>query len=74
VTASPPAGSGDGDDAGDPATVDLRPAVESAAHLHWYGKRRLRPLRKMGHVTATGDAVADPLATVRAVREETGFR
>jgi 5-(carboxyamino)imidazole ribonucleotide synthase len=25
-----------------------------AAHLHWYGKREVRPLRKMGHVTVTG--------------------
>ena len=52
-------------------TVDLRPALDSPASLHWYGKRRLRPLRKMGHVTATGD---DPLATARRVRDELGFR
>jgi 5-(carboxyamino)imidazole ribonucleotide synthase len=25
------------------------------AHLHWYGKREVRPLRKMGHVTLTAD-------------------
>ncbi|MFC7235964.1 5-(carboxyamino)imidazole ribonucleotide synthase [Halosegnis marinus] len=24
-------------------------------HLHWYGKREVRPLRKMGHVTLTAD-------------------
>lgn len=24
------------------------------AHMHWYGKREVRPLRKMGHVTLTG--------------------
>ena len=24
------------------------------AHLHWYGKAEVRPLRKMGHVTVTG--------------------
>ncbi|SEO96971.1 5-(carboxyamino)imidazole ribonucleotide synthase [Halogranum amylolyticum] len=23
--------------------------------LHWYGKREVRPLRKMGHITAVGD-------------------
>ena len=29
------------------------------AHLHWYGKAQVRPLRKMGHVTVTGaDGVA----------------
>jgi len=55
-------------------TVDLRPALDSPAHLHWYGKQHLRPLRKMGHVTATADAVDDPLATARAVRDEMGFR
>ncbi|MFD1642271.1 5-(carboxyamino)imidazole ribonucleotide synthase [Halohasta litorea] len=26
---------------------------EPNAHLHWYGKKQARPLRKMGHVTAT---------------------
>ena len=25
------------------------------AHLHWYGKREARPLRKLGHVTVTGE-------------------
>ncbi len=40
----------------DTATVDLRPAVERpGVYVHWYGKRHLRPLRKMGHVTATAD-------------------
>ncbi|WP_435062707.1 5-(carboxyamino)imidazole ribonucleotide synthase [Halobaculum sp. EA56] len=31
------------------------------AHLHWYGKREARPLRKMGHLTLTadGDAAGD---------------
>ncbi|WP_335999412.1 5-(carboxyamino)imidazole ribonucleotide synthase [Halorientalis halophila] len=28
------------------------------AHLHWYGKREVYALRKMGHVTLTGDAEA----------------
>ena len=26
------------------------------AHLHWYGKKQVRPLRKMGHVTITDPA------------------
>lgn len=29
------------------------------AHLHWYGKRDVRPLRKMGHVTATGPTLEE---------------
>jgi len=28
----------------------------AAASLHWYGKRDVRPLRKMGHVTVVDDA------------------
>ncbi len=46
------------------------------AHLHWYGKREVRPLRKMGHVTLTptGDEDRDDLlARGRALRDELGF-
>lgn len=28
---------------------------EPTAHLHWYGKREVRPLRKMGHFTVLGE-------------------
>jgi 5-(carboxyamino)imidazole ribonucleotide synthase len=48
-----------------------------AAHLHWYGKDDVRPLRKMGHVTATGDPDADPtdlLESTRELRERLEFR
>lgn len=36
-----------------PATVQGIETIlaESIAHLHWYGKREVRPLRKMGHIT-----------------------
>jgi len=37
--------------------------------LHWYGKRDVYRLRKMGHVTLPGDGDADPGALVRSVRE-----
>jgi 5-(carboxyamino)imidazole ribonucleotide synthase len=46
------------------------------AHLHWYGKREVYPLRKMGHVTltGTGDATTDELlADVREVRDRVTF-
>jgi len=34
---------------------------EPGLHLHWYGKQQVRPLRKMGHLTATASAdQADP--------------
>ena len=45
--------------------------------MHWYGKRDVRPLRKMGHVTLTGEGSAEVdelLATVRAVRDGLTFR
>ncbi|MFB6154430.1 MAG: 5-(carboxyamino)imidazole ribonucleotide synthase [Haloferacaceae archaeon] len=41
------------------------------AHLHWYGKRDVRPLRKMGHVTVvpTDDASADVETLLRTARD-----
>jgi 5-(carboxyamino)imidazole ribonucleotide synthase len=47
------------------------------AHLHWYGKREVRPLRKMGHVTVTpvDDEDRDALLErARGLRSETTFR
>ncbi|MFC6717071.1 5-(carboxyamino)imidazole ribonucleotide synthase [Natrialbaceae archaeon GCM10025810] len=48
------------------------------AHLHWYGKREVRPLRKMGHVTvsARGEETADVeelLETARDLRDAVTF-
>jgi len=46
------------------------------AHLHWYGKREVYPLRKMGHVTLVGEGDADPadlLPTVESVRDDLSF-
>ncbi|MFD1587264.1 5-(carboxyamino)imidazole ribonucleotide synthase [Halorientalis brevis] len=39
------------------------------AHLHWYGKKEVYELRKMGHVTLTGDADDDPTELLESVRE-----
>jgi 5-(carboxyamino)imidazole ribonucleotide synthase len=47
------------------------------AHLHWYGKREVYELRKMGHVTVTGPDDADRdalLADVRDLRDGLTFR
>jgi 5-(carboxyamino)imidazole ribonucleotide synthase len=47
------------------------------AHLHWYGKREVYDLRKMGHVTLVGqDDAAAPalLATVRDLVDGMTFR
>ncbi|APE95667.1 5-(carboxyamino)imidazole ribonucleotide synthase [Halodesulfurarchaeum formicicum] len=42
-------------------------------HLHWYGKRDVRPLRKMGHVTVTGSDLAANHERVKAARETLRF-
>jgi 5-(carboxyamino)imidazole ribonucleotide synthase len=50
---------------------------ERAASLHWYGKREVRPLRKMGHVTVIGDQAQDPtdlLTRTREVKQILSFR
>ncbi len=49
------------------STPDLRSDHEGV-HLHWYGKRTPRPLRKMGHVTAV--APTHKAARARADRAE----
>jgi len=51
--------------------------AEPNAHLHWYGKREVRDLRKMGHVTVTGEEGEDDrgtlLETARSCRERLEF-
>ncbi|WP_276272431.1 5-(carboxyamino)imidazole ribonucleotide synthase [Haloarcula litorea] len=44
------------------------------AHLHWYGKQEVYDLRKMGHVTATGDDRDALLADTRDLRDGLTFR
>ena len=49
---------------------------DSEASLHWYGKDEVRPLRKMGHITVTGEGDVDVdtlLAHARGLREELQF-
>jgi 5-(carboxyamino)imidazole ribonucleotide synthase len=69
---------------------DSRPAdpsgVESilrhpGASYHWYGKREVRPLRKMGHLTVVGDRNGETdagterlLETARELRAEVTFQ
>jgi 5-(carboxyamino)imidazole ribonucleotide synthase len=68
-------------DVDEPRPADLRgvDAVlsEPGAHLHWYGKEAVRPLRKMGHVTLTPPAGEDSeslLARGRDLRDGLTFR
>ncbi|ADB60011.1 phosphoribosylaminoimidazole carboxylase, ATPase subunit [Haloterrigena turkmenica DSM 5511] len=48
------------------------------ANLHWYGKRQVRPLRKMGHVTVSAEDedadVEDLLETARKLEDAVTFR
>ena len=37
--------------------------------LHWYGKREVYDLRKMGHITSTGESAESVLSLVREVRD-----
>jgi 5-(carboxyamino)imidazole ribonucleotide synthase len=43
------------------------------AHLHWYGKREVYPLRKMGHLTVTGADRDTVLSRARDLRDEPPF-
>ncbi|MFD1512256.1 5-(carboxyamino)imidazole ribonucleotide synthase [Halomarina rubra] len=66
---------GDVDDP-EPAELSGVESVLSApdAHLHWYGKREVRPLRKMGHVTVVGEERETTLDRAREVRDAVTFR
>jgi 5-(carboxyamino)imidazole ribonucleotide synthase len=63
--------------------AETRPAVldggaeildEDRLAFHWYGKREVRPLRKLGHVTAVGDDRETLLDRARAARDALSFR
>ena len=69
---------GDVDEERDAVLEDVDRILETpGAHLHWYGKRQVRPLRKMGHVTVSGrdDATVDGLLeTARDLERAVTFR
>jgi len=63
----------------EPATLHgvERALATPGVSLHWYGKKEVRPLRKMGHVTATSvtdEPLADLLDRTRRVRDALTFR
>ncbi|UHH12382.1 5-(carboxyamino)imidazole ribonucleotide synthase [Halobacterium litoreum] len=66
-----------GDPDAEKRPADLAGAPDALAKpgvsLHWYGKREVRPLRKMGHVTAVGADRETLLDRARAARDATGF-
>ena len=47
--------------------------LSSDAHLHWYGKDKERPLRKMGHFTLTGDDTDELMREADEVHDELRF-
>ncbi|MCH7662176.1 MAG: 5-(carboxyamino)imidazole ribonucleotide synthase [Euryarchaeota archaeon] len=49
--------------------------AEPLVHLHWYGKREVRPLRKMGHFTVLGgdQSVEELLESARTYRRHVEF-
>jgi len=65
-----------------PAVLDGVPEAlrgdgdDHAVSMHWYGKREVRPLRKLGHVTVVGgDGDRESLlARARAARDALSFR
>ncbi len=69
---------GDVEESG-PATLrNVEPVLAAPdVDLHWYGKDEVRPLRKMGHLTATADGDADRdalLSRARTLRDGLTFR
>ena len=63
----------------EPASLSGTEAVlrSPRASLHWYGKREVRPLRKMGHVTVVDGSAEDGeeiLAHARELRDGLSFR
>ena len=65
-----------GDHHGDPAEVlGLEEAYKNPnVKVHIYGKTKVEPGRKMGHITATADTIEEALRQVRAAHSAIGFR
>ncbi|WP_458185460.1 5-(carboxyamino)imidazole ribonucleotide synthase [Haladaptatus sp. NG-WS-4] len=76
-------------DVNDPRPANLsgveRVLATHGASFHWYGKREVRPLRKMGHVTLVGDppvgesaadesSASDLLAEARSLTDTLSFK
>ena len=41
------------------------------AHMHWYGKQQVRPLRKMGHITVTDPDAGDETEALETLLDQT---
>jgi 5-(carboxyamino)imidazole ribonucleotide synthase len=61
---------GDVDEPEDASLSGTEAVLEAhGASLHWYGKREVRPLRKMGHVTVVDDDAEDCEALLSRARQ-----
>jgi 5-(carboxyamino)imidazole ribonucleotide synthase len=55
---------------GEPRYEGLGPALAvPGVAVHLYGKREVRPFRKMGHLTAIGGTVEEAIARASAARD-----
>jgi len=51
---------GDVDEPEDATLYNVDSVLDApTAHMHWYGKKQVRPLRKMGHITVTDPEAGD---------------
>jgi len=57
----------------DVSLVGVEELLASRAHLHWYGKKQERPLRKLGHFTLTGTDTDELLGEADDVQDELRF-
>jgi 5-(carboxyamino)imidazole ribonucleotide synthase len=63
---------GSGKKAGEPAYTGLYQAQQLDGHIHLYGKTEVRPGRKMGHITVTGESAKDVQAKATEIQEIVG--
>jgi 5-(carboxyamino)imidazole ribonucleotide synthase len=45
---------------------------QAGCHLHWYGKRVVKPNRKMGHITVTGETLESAMQACSRVESSLG--
>ncbi len=65
---------GDGDESRPAYLAGVESVLSTpGVHLHWYGKREVRPLRKMGHLTATGADLDEAHSLVTGARDTLTF-
>ena len=60
---------GDSDAHGEPRIEHLQKVLEmEGVHFHWYGKKTVKPFRKMGHITVQAETIDAALEKARQVK------